>query len=101
MLVLGIPQSDSVILIHIYVPIPFQILFPFRLLHNIEQSSLCHMVGSCWLSILNTASGLVQVFLLGWAAFLTSQRLRFLHGIYVTTLAFVLGGALSPSPCQP
>ena len=50
-LVLGVPQSDSVILIHIYVPIPFQILFPFRLLHNIEQSSLCYMVGSCWLSI--------------------------------------------------
>ena len=26
-----------------------------RLPHNIEQSSLCYRVGSCWLSILNIA----------------------------------------------
>ena len=39
LLVSGVQQSDSVI--HIYVSIVFQILFPFRLLHNIEQSSLC------------------------------------------------------------
>ena len=38
-----------------HVPIPFQILLPFRLLHNIEQSSLCYTVGPCWLCILNTA----------------------------------------------
>ena len=50
-LVSGVEQSDSVI--HIHVPILFQILFPFRLLQNIEQSSLCHTVGPCWLSILN------------------------------------------------
>ena len=31
----------------------FQILFPFRLLQNIEQSSLCYIIGPCWLSILN------------------------------------------------
>ena len=31
----------------------FQILFPFRLLQNIEQSSLCYIVGLCWLSILS------------------------------------------------
>ena len=30
-----------------------QILFPFRLLDNIEQRSLCNVVGLCWLSILN------------------------------------------------
>ena len=36
-LVSGIQQSDSVI----HVSILFQILFPFRLLQNIEQSSLC------------------------------------------------------------
>ena len=29
----------------------FQILFPFRLLHNIEESSLCYTGGPCWLSI--------------------------------------------------
>ena len=33
----------------------FQILFPFRLLHNIEQSSLCFTAGPCWSSILKTA----------------------------------------------
>ena len=49
----GVQQSDSVI--HINVSILFQILFPFRLLHNTKQSSLCYTVGPCWLSILNTA----------------------------------------------
>ena len=51
MLVSGVQQSDSVQ--HIHVSILFQILFPFRLLQNIEQSSLCYTVGPCWLSILN------------------------------------------------
>ena len=36
-LVSGVQHSESVI--HIRVSILFQILFPFRLLHNIEQSS--------------------------------------------------------------
>ena len=44
----GVQQSDS--FIHICVSVLFQILFPFRLLHNIEQSSLCYTVGPCWLS---------------------------------------------------
>ena len=52
-LVSGVQQSDSVI--HIHVSILFQILFPFRLSDNIEQSSLCYTVGPCWLSILNIA----------------------------------------------
>ena len=51
-LVSGVQQSDSVM--HIYISILFQILFPFRLLQSIEQSSLCYTVGPCWLSILNT-----------------------------------------------
>ena len=42
-LVLGVQQSDSVI--HIHVSILFQIIFPFRLLQNIEQHSLCYTVG--------------------------------------------------------
>ena len=50
-LVTGIQQSDSVI--PIQVSILFQILFPFKLLQNIEPSSLCYTVGPCWLSILN------------------------------------------------
>ena len=33
------------IYIYIYVSILFQILFPFRLLQSIEQSSLCYAVG--------------------------------------------------------
>ena len=48
-LVSGVQQSDSVI--HIPISILFQIPFQFRLLHNIEQSSLCYTVDFCWLSI--------------------------------------------------
>ena len=51
-LVSGVQQSDSLIQIHVCMR--FQILFLFRLLHNIEQSSLYYTVGPCWLSILNT-----------------------------------------------
>ena len=39
-LVSGVQQSDSVI--HIQVSILFQVLFPLKLLQNIEQSSLCY-----------------------------------------------------------
>ena len=53
LLVSGVQQSDSVI--HIHVSILFQILFPFRLLQSIEQSSLCYNSRSCWSSILNIA----------------------------------------------
>ena len=38
----------------------FQILFPFRLLHNIEQRSLCYTVGPYWLSILNIVACIRQ-----------------------------------------
>ena len=55
-LVSGIQLSDSVT--HTHVSILFQLLFPFRLLHTIEQSSLCYTVGPCWLSILNIADTL-------------------------------------------
>ena len=37
----GVQQSDSVT--HIHAFILFQILFPFRLLHNTEQSSQCYI----------------------------------------------------------
>ena len=52
-LVSGVQENDLVI--HIHVSILFQVLFPFRLLQSIEQSSLCYTVGPCWLSILNIA----------------------------------------------
>ena len=53
MLVLNVQQRDSVI--HIHVSVLFQIPFPLKLLHNIDQSSLYHPVGLCWLSSLNKA----------------------------------------------
>ena len=53
-LVLGVQQSDSVL--HIHVSVLLQIVFPFWLLQNIEQSFLCYTVGPCWLSILNIAA---------------------------------------------
>ena len=46
-LVSGVGQSNSVT----HVSILSQILFPFRLLHNIEQSTLCYIVGPCRLPI--------------------------------------------------
>ena len=68
MLASDVQQSDSVIYIHIYtyvhthahththththIYILFQILFPDRLLQNIESSSLCYTLIHCWLSIL-------------------------------------------------
>ena len=39
--------------IHIHISILPQTPLPSRILHNIEQSSLCYIVGLCWLSILN------------------------------------------------
>ena len=44
MLVSGVQQSDSDI--HISISILFQILFPYRLLQDIEYSSLYCTVGS-------------------------------------------------------
>ena len=50
-LVSDVQHSESVIYLH--ESILFQILFPFRLLHNFEQNSLCYTVGPYWLSVLN------------------------------------------------
>ena len=55
----GVQESVSVI--HIHVSILFQILFPFRLLQNIEQSSPCYTVGSCCLSILDVIVCIYQL----------------------------------------
>ena len=58
MLVSGVQQSDSVI--HADVSILFQILFPFRLLHNIiEQSSLQHSFISCQKKDHQTCQGFI------------------------------------------
>ena len=60
LLVSGVQQSDPVVhqsdpVIHVHVSILFQILFKFKLLQSLEQSSLCYTVGPCWLSVLNAA----------------------------------------------
>ena len=47
-LVSAVQQSESVI----HISTLFQILFPYRLLQSIEQSSLCYTVGPYQLSIL-------------------------------------------------
>ena len=52
-LVSCVQQHDSAI--HIYASICFQIIFPFKLLQCIEQSSLCYTVSACRLSIFNIA----------------------------------------------
>ena len=61
-LVSGVHKSDSAIytysfIYNIYsciynICILSQILLSFRLLQNIEYSSLCYTVGPCWLSFL-------------------------------------------------
>ena len=55
-LVSGVQQSNSVI----HISILFQVLFPFKLLQNIKQSSLCYTIGPCWLSILYTVVCICQ-----------------------------------------
>ena len=44
-----VQESNSVTLVSVL----FQIIFPFRLLYNIKQSSLCYTIGPFWLFILN------------------------------------------------
>ena len=44
-LVLGVQQSYSAF--HIRISILFQVIFPYRLLQNIEESYLCCTVGPC------------------------------------------------------
>ena len=52
-LVSGEQRRDSAV--HINVSILPQTPLPFRLPHNLKQSSLCYTVGPCWLYILNFA----------------------------------------------
>ena len=55
-LVSGVQHSDSVlyiyICIYVYIYILFQTLFPYKLLQNIEYSSLRYTVGPCCVSVL-------------------------------------------------
>ena len=51
----GHKESDTTERLNWTELILFQIISPFRLLHNIEQSSLCHTVSPCWLFIVNIA----------------------------------------------
>ena len=40
------------IYVYTHTHIVFQILFSYSLLQNIEYSSLCYTIGSCWLSLI-------------------------------------------------
>ena len=53
-LVWGIQQSDSIM--HRYINVIYYILFHYRLLQDIEYSSLCYSEGLCELSILYRVS---------------------------------------------
>ena len=80
-LVSGVEQSDSVI--HVRISTLFKILFPFRLLNNIEQSSLCY-VG--WLTIL------WSIFIFYWCVALLWQVLHFFLFLKILwPFTFVLG----------
>ena len=57
MLVSGIQQGDAVI--HMRVSVLFQVLFPLKLLQNMELSSLCYTVGPCWFLFYFIGGGLV------------------------------------------
>ena len=58
MLVSGVQQSDLVIHIHIFLL--FQILFPHKLLQNIEYSFLRYTIDPCWLSALHVVVCICQ-----------------------------------------
>ena len=53
MIVSGGQQRDSAVCIHVFILPQTPLLF--GLPHNTEQSSMCYIVGFCWLSILNPA----------------------------------------------
>ena len=50
-----------------HISILFQIIFPFKLLQNIEQSSLRYTVGLCWFYILDIAV-CTEIFIGGFLA---------------------------------
>ena len=54
-IVSGEHWRDPAMYVCMYVSIPPQTLLPSRLPHNIEQSSMCCVVGPRWLSVLNIA----------------------------------------------
>ena len=56
-LVSGIQPGDAVI--HMRVSVLFQVLFPLKLLQNMELSSLCYTVGPCWFLFYLFGGGLV------------------------------------------
>ena len=50
-LVSGVQQISKVIQLYIYMCILFQVLFHYKLLKDIEYSSLCYTVGPCCLPV--------------------------------------------------
>jgi len=49
-----------------WTTILFPNLFPFRLLWNTEQCSLCYTIGPCWLSIINLSACAFQTLMCRW-----------------------------------
>ena len=72
MLVSGVQQGDSVIHTHVFFP---QILFPFRLLHNIEQNSLYYTVGPCFLTHFKYSSVHISILFLRFILVVASKYL--------------------------
>ena len=61
MVVSGGQQGNSALYIYIYVPILLKTPLPARLLHNIEQSSLCSSVETCLILSFNSLEFLLSL----------------------------------------
>ena len=85
-------QSDSVICIH--VSVLFKIIFPFRLLQNIEQSSLCYTVGPCWLCVCSSCLTL-------WDLMDYSPPGSSVHGIFLARILEWISIFFSRESSQP
>ena len=75
--------------------IPFQIIFPYRLLQHIDYSSLCYTVGPCWSSILYTLVSICwyQPPNLPWPSFLFDNR-KFVFYVCKFVSIFLSAGLL-------
>ena len=90
LLVSGIQQSESAIHMHISTLFFFfQILFPYRPLRSIEQSSLCYPVGLYYLSVLYLVVCTGQSHSPSLSSPPYSLATRILFSTFVTILSFL------------
>ena len=78
MLVPSVWQRDSIIYLHVSF---FKVLFPFRLLQNTEQHSLCYTARPCFFSTLNMG-------VCPWAP-LVAQMVKTLPAVQETQVPFL------------